>query len=304
MAGFVPYFSYRDAGAALDWPETAFGFERTWEYRDDSGTVIHAELRFGDGSIMLGSGEPPARARARERDVAAAHGVYVVVDVDGPTNAPQPRDASSTARDDGVLERVASARSTSRGTSGASAATRLIDSRAPPAAVDAATAHLHEWRFIVHRRLIALLAVVAALLVVHRPPRPDNPRQRLPGAGTTAHDLEVDPGTLGRSPPWASLRRSRPPSSEATYSFPITNSLRSRFERRRPAPRRHLADGRLDDRQADGLRHPVARGPAVGKVNGRARWRSSTSTTRTPGSISAAGASTSAGRDDADAGRG
>ena len=81
MAGFVPYFSYRDAGAALDWLETAFGFERTQEYRDDSGTVVHAELRFGDGSIMLGSGEPPAPEPGRARETSPrAHGVYAVVD--------------------------------------------------------------------------------------------------------------------------------------------------------------------------------------------------------------------------------
>ena len=81
MAGFVPYFSYRDAAAALDWLETAFGFERTQDYRDDSGTVLHAELSFGDGRMMVGSGEPPAPTTSREDETSPrAHGVYVVVD--------------------------------------------------------------------------------------------------------------------------------------------------------------------------------------------------------------------------------
>jgi uncharacterized glyoxalase superfamily protein PhnB len=81
MAGFVPYFSYRDAAAALDWLETAFGFERKQDYRDDSGTVVHAELRFGGGSVMLGSGDPPAPNPSRESETSPrAHGVYVVVD--------------------------------------------------------------------------------------------------------------------------------------------------------------------------------------------------------------------------------
>jgi uncharacterized glyoxalase superfamily protein PhnB len=84
MAGFVPYLSYRDAAAALDWLETAFGFERTQDHRDDSGTVIHAELSYGDGRVMLGSGEPPADDPSREDESSPrGHGIYVVVeDVD------------------------------------------------------------------------------------------------------------------------------------------------------------------------------------------------------------------------------
>jgi uncharacterized glyoxalase superfamily protein PhnB len=84
MAGLVPYFSYRDAAAALDWLETAFGFERTQDFRDDAGTVVHAELRLGDGRVMLGSGDPPSRDPGREDETSPrAHGVYAVVeDVD------------------------------------------------------------------------------------------------------------------------------------------------------------------------------------------------------------------------------
>jgi uncharacterized glyoxalase superfamily protein PhnB len=81
MAGLVPYFSYRDAAAALDWLEMAFGFERTQDVRDDAGTVIHAELRLGDGRIMLGSGDPPAAGPGRTNETSPrAHGVYAIVD--------------------------------------------------------------------------------------------------------------------------------------------------------------------------------------------------------------------------------
>jgi uncharacterized glyoxalase superfamily protein PhnB len=76
---FVPYFSYRDAGAALSFLEEAFGFERVAAYEGDDGAVMHAEMRFGGGSLMMGTGQPPAPG-----DPAAnspqAHGVYVVVD--------------------------------------------------------------------------------------------------------------------------------------------------------------------------------------------------------------------------------
>ncbi len=45
---------YRDAAAAIDWLERAFGFERNVVYEDD-GKVSHAELRYGDGLVMIGS---------------------------------------------------------------------------------------------------------------------------------------------------------------------------------------------------------------------------------------------------------
>jgi uncharacterized glyoxalase superfamily protein PhnB len=75
----VPYFGYRGAAAALEWPAGAFGFEKKQAFADEDGTVIHAEMGFGSGVIMLGTGEPPAGG-----DLAATsptgHGVYVVVD--------------------------------------------------------------------------------------------------------------------------------------------------------------------------------------------------------------------------------
>jgi uncharacterized glyoxalase superfamily protein PhnB len=80
MSSFVPYFSYRDAAAALDWLARAFGFEKTQDYRDDEGKVIHAEMTFGGGTIMLGTGEPPEHdSRPPTETSPTAHGVYVVV---------------------------------------------------------------------------------------------------------------------------------------------------------------------------------------------------------------------------------
>ena len=77
----VPYFSYRDAAAALDWLEGTFGFQRSLDYRDDSGAVIHAEMLFGGGAIMLGSGEPPEFGSDPSGKTSPnGHGVYVVVD--------------------------------------------------------------------------------------------------------------------------------------------------------------------------------------------------------------------------------
>ena len=46
---------YRDPKPMLDWLERAFGFERSMVITDADGAVAHAEMRFGDGMIMVGS---------------------------------------------------------------------------------------------------------------------------------------------------------------------------------------------------------------------------------------------------------
>src|SRR5579883_1734059 len=46
---------YRDARAAIEWLEGAFGFERRLAYDGPDGTVAHAELRYGEGLVMVGS---------------------------------------------------------------------------------------------------------------------------------------------------------------------------------------------------------------------------------------------------------
>ncbi|MBB6413585.1 putative glyoxalase superfamily protein PhnB [Mesorhizobium sangaii] len=43
---------YRDPRAALDWLETAFGFERSMVVSDADGKLVHSEMRFGDGYIV------------------------------------------------------------------------------------------------------------------------------------------------------------------------------------------------------------------------------------------------------------
>jgi len=46
---------YKDPRAALDWLEKAFGFERTMAITDQDGNLVHAEMQFGNGYIMVGS---------------------------------------------------------------------------------------------------------------------------------------------------------------------------------------------------------------------------------------------------------
>lgn len=46
---------YRDPMAALAWLEKAFGFERSMVITDGEGRLAHAEMRFGDSHLMVGS---------------------------------------------------------------------------------------------------------------------------------------------------------------------------------------------------------------------------------------------------------
>jgi uncharacterized glyoxalase superfamily protein PhnB len=73
-----PTFRYRDAHAAIDFLERAFGFERKEVHESEDGTVQHAELRLGDGLIMLGDdGESDF---AKVAPPPGSGSVYVAVD--------------------------------------------------------------------------------------------------------------------------------------------------------------------------------------------------------------------------------
>ncbi|MBA0054178.1 bleomycin resistance protein [Streptomyces sp. AJS327] len=50
----VPALRYRDAHAALDFLTHAFGFVRQGVMEREDGSIGHAELRHGDGFVMIG----------------------------------------------------------------------------------------------------------------------------------------------------------------------------------------------------------------------------------------------------------
>ena len=52
---FSSALSYRDNRAALAWLEAAFGFEPSMVILDAEETIVHAQMTFGDGLIMVGS---------------------------------------------------------------------------------------------------------------------------------------------------------------------------------------------------------------------------------------------------------
>ncbi|MET9698033.1 VOC family protein [Streptomyces sp. NPDC006529] len=85
MAGvptIFPTLLYRDAQAAIKLLTEAFGFTQAAVYEGEDGAVMHAELAYGNGMVMLGS-----KGRGGVFDKAMAEGgpagVYIVVeDVD------------------------------------------------------------------------------------------------------------------------------------------------------------------------------------------------------------------------------
>ncbi|GAA2631429.1 MULTISPECIES: VOC family protein [Streptomyces] len=85
MAGvpsICPTLVYRDAKAAIRLLTEAFGFSQVAVYEGEDGSVMHAELAYGNGMVMLGSsGRGGVFDKAMEG--AGPSGVYVVVeDVD------------------------------------------------------------------------------------------------------------------------------------------------------------------------------------------------------------------------------
>ncbi|MFE5862945.1 VOC family protein [Streptomyces virginiae] len=82
MAGvpsICPTLVYRDAKAAIKLLTEAFGFSQVAVYEGEDGSVMHAELAYGNGMVMLGSsGRGGAFDKAMEG--AGPSGVYVVVD--------------------------------------------------------------------------------------------------------------------------------------------------------------------------------------------------------------------------------
>jgi uncharacterized glyoxalase superfamily protein PhnB len=74
-----PAFRYKDAPAAIEWLVKAFGFEKQMVVPMPDGTIAHAQLTLGAGTIMLGS----VREEPENPWSAWQQGVYVVVeDVD------------------------------------------------------------------------------------------------------------------------------------------------------------------------------------------------------------------------------
>ena len=70
------YIGYRDAPAAMGWLETAFGFETTMQWPDESGGIQHAEMRRGDAAFVVFSGDYDRPAMQGE---TSGRGFYITL---------------------------------------------------------------------------------------------------------------------------------------------------------------------------------------------------------------------------------
>lgn len=83
-SNIIPALRYIDAPAAIDWLCKAFGFESKMVVPGESNTVLHAQLTYAGGMIMLGSKrdndlEPYMRTPS-ELGGLGTGSLYVVVD--------------------------------------------------------------------------------------------------------------------------------------------------------------------------------------------------------------------------------
>ena len=63
-ATFYPSLTYDDPMAAIEWLERAFGFTRRLIVPGPNGTVMHSEMTFGNGVVMIGSAKPDERRQS------------------------------------------------------------------------------------------------------------------------------------------------------------------------------------------------------------------------------------------------
>ncbi|WP_426208029.1 VOC family protein [Massilia sp. TWP1-3-3] len=56
-ATLIPCLRYRNAPAAIEWLCNTFGFDKQMVVPGENNTILHAQLAFGNGMLMLGSAD-------------------------------------------------------------------------------------------------------------------------------------------------------------------------------------------------------------------------------------------------------
>ncbi len=83
---FIPALNYQDPLAALEWLEAAFGFETVMVIRGPDGvyraTEFHAEMRLGDGIVMIGGEWTDLHKSPKSIGGATTQGVHVHLEQD------------------------------------------------------------------------------------------------------------------------------------------------------------------------------------------------------------------------------
>lgn len=71
-ADIYPALTYDDAPAAIEWLQRAFGFEKRLVVPGPNGTVLHSELTYGSGVVIMVSSPKPGEKRVGPRSLGGA----------------------------------------------------------------------------------------------------------------------------------------------------------------------------------------------------------------------------------------
>jgi PhnB protein len=72
MQGVVPMIAYENGLAAMDWLESAFGFQEVTKILGDEGILTHGEMETGNGLIMLAMPSPDYEGPKHHRETCEA----------------------------------------------------------------------------------------------------------------------------------------------------------------------------------------------------------------------------------------
>jgi uncharacterized glyoxalase superfamily protein PhnB len=79
-AKLFPALRYQDAPSAIDWLVTAFGFAKQMVVPGPDGTIAHAQLKFGQDVLMLGSSRDDALKLKSPRELGGiTQSIYAYV---------------------------------------------------------------------------------------------------------------------------------------------------------------------------------------------------------------------------------
>jgi uncharacterized glyoxalase superfamily protein PhnB len=96
---FISALSYQDPVAALKWLEHAFGFETAMVIMGRSGAYraeeFHAEMRFGDGVVMIGGEWTESQKSPRSTGGVLTQTVHVHLDEDIDAHCARAREAGA-----------------------------------------------------------------------------------------------------------------------------------------------------------------------------------------------------------------
>ena len=120
MPRITPYLYYEDVASALAWLARTFGFRERMRMPGPDGKIMHAEMEFADGVLMMGNPGPdyrnPKRLARRPRTSTSTWTTWT--GISGTPEKPAPR--YSTSRRTSSTGTAATEPRIPKGTSGTS----------------------------------------------------------------------------------------------------------------------------------------------------------------------------------------